>query len=239
MEKLNYGAIKLGLQLSSRQLEQFDIYYQELLDWNRRLNLTAITGYESVQIKHFLDSLTVILAWQQPISNMASRLIDVGSGAGLPGIPLKILWPEVRLTLLDSTAKKAAFLHNLKQKLGLDDVEIVVGRAEEVAHDPHYREKFDVVLSRAVAPLPTLVELTLPFGAIGGRFIAQKKGFIDSEISRAGEAISLLGGNLREVKRVNLEEFTDERWLVLIDKVSPTSGQYPRRPGIPSKRPLG
>jgi 16S rRNA (guanine527-N7)-methyltransferase len=239
METLNSGATKLGLQLSLRQLEQFEIYYQELLDWNRRLNLTAITGYKSVQIKHFLDSLSVTLAWQQAISNMGFQLIDVGSGAGLPGVPLKILWPDIRLVLLDSTAKKAAFLYNLIQKLGLDDVEIVVGRAEEVAHDPHYREKFDVVLSRAVAPLPTLVELTLSFATIGGRFIAQKKGLIDSEVSRAGEAIGRLGGILREVRRIKLGEFTDERWLILIDKVSPTSRQYPRRPGIPSKRPLG
>jgi len=247
MEKLNSGATKLGLQLNPRQLEQFYIYYQELLDWNRRFNLTAITDYESVQIKHFLDSLTVTLAWHQPISSMDFRLIDVGSGAGLPGIPLKILWPDIRLVLLDSTAKKAVFLHHLKQKLGLDDVEIVVGRAEEVAHETQYREKFDVVLSRAVASLPTLVEVTLPFCTIGGSFIAQKKGAIDpvrksngvdSEISRAAKAISLLGGNLREVKRVDLQEFTDERWLVVIDKVLPTPEQYPRRPGIPSKRPL-
>jgi 16S rRNA (guanine527-N7)-methyltransferase len=181
----------------------------------------------------------VTLAWQQAISNIGFQLIDVGSGAGLPGVPLKILWPDIRLVLLDSTAKKAAFLYNLKQKLRLNDVEIVVGRAEEVAHDSHYREKFDVVLSRAVAPLPTLVELTLSFATIGGRLIAQKKGLIDSEISRAGEAISRLGGILREVRRIKLGEFTDERWLVLIDKVSPTSSQYPRRPGIPSKRPLG
>ncbi len=238
MEKLNSGATKLGLHLSSRQLEQFYIYYQELLDWNRRLNLTAITDYEEVQIKHFLDSLTVTLAWQQPISSTDFRLIDVGSGAGLPGIALKILWPGIRLVLLDSTAKKAVFLHYLKQKLGLDDVEIVVGRAEEVAHEPQYREKFDVVLSRAVASLPTLVELTLPFCTIGGSFIAQKKGAIDPEISQAAKAISLMGGNLREVKRVDLEEFTDERWLVIIDKVSPTPQQYPRRPGIPAKRPI-
>jgi len=239
MEKLNSGATKLGLQLSPRQLEQFYIYYQELLDWNRRLNLTAITDYKSVQIKHFLDSLTVTLAWQQPISSVDFRLIDVGTGAGLPGIPLKILWPGIRLVLLDSTAKKAVFLHHLKRKLGLDDVEIVVGRAEEVAHETQYREKFDVVLSRAVASLPTLIELTLPFCTIGGSFIAQKKGAIDLEISQASQVISLLGGNLREVKRVDLEEFTGERWLVIIDKVSPTSEQYPRRPGIPSKRPLG
>jgi len=239
MEKLNSGAMKLGLQLSLRQLEQFYIYYQELIEWNRRLNLTSITDYEGVQIKHFLDSLTVTLAWQQPISSRDFRLIDVGTGAGLPGIPLKILWPDIRLVLLDSTAKKAVFLHHLKQKLGLDDVEIVVGRAEELAHEPQYREKFDVVLSRAVAALPTLVELTLPFCTIGGSFIAQKKGAIAPEVSRASKAISLLGGNLREVKRVELEEFTDERWLVVIDKVSPTPQQYPRRPGIPAKRPLG
>jgi 16S rRNA (guanine527-N7)-methyltransferase len=239
MERLSSGATKFGLHLNPGQLEQFYIYYQELVDWNRRLNLTSITDYENVQIKHFLDSLTVTLAWQQPISSMDFRLIDVGSGAGLPGIPLKILWPDIKLVLLDSTAKKAVFLHHLKQKLGLDGVEIVVGRAEGVAHDTQYREKFDVVLSRAVAPLPTLVELTLPFCTIGGSFIAQKKGAIDLEISRASQAISLLGGNLREVKRVDLQEFTDERWLVIIDKVSPTSEQYPRRPGTPLKRPLG
>ena len=165
-------------------------------------------------------------------------LIDVGTGAGIPGIPLKILLPEIKLVLLDATAKKATFLHHIKGKLELDNVEIIVGRAEEVAHKTQYRENFDLVLSRAVARLPTLVELTLPFCAPGGSFIAQKKGDVNSEITRADRAISLLGGNLREVKRIELAEFADERWLVIIDKVAPTPPQYPRRPGIPAKRPL-
>jgi 16S rRNA (guanine527-N7)-methyltransferase len=238
MEKLNSGATKLGLTLNPEQLEQFRIYYQELIDWNKRVNITRITDYKEVQIRHFLDSLTVALAWQPPITDIDFRLIDVGTGAGIPGIPLKIVFPHIRLVLLDSAAKKAAFLHHINHKLGLDNVDIIVGRAEEIAHDGQYRERFDIVLSRGVAPLATLVELTLPFCVIGGSFIAQKKGIIDPEISQADKAISLLGGRLREVRMVNLEEFADKRQLLIIDKVSPTPPQYPRRPGVPKKRPL-
>ncbi len=153
-------------------------------------------------------------------------------------LTLKILFPDMKLVLLDATAKKAAFLRHLVPLLGLDDVEIVVGRAEEVAHLAEYREKFTLVLSRAVAPLPTLVELTLPFCAVGGSFIGQKKGAIEQEMAAANRAISLLGGSLREVKRIDLEELADERWLVVINKVTATPQQYPRRPGMPAKRPI-
>ena len=237
MEKLEFGVKKLGLHLGQKQLGQFVIYYQELIDWNQRINLTAITDYEEVQIKHFLDSLSVTLALKQPIGG-GFRVIDVGTGAGLPGIPLKILWPDIKLTLLEATAKKADFLHHLKFRLGLVNVEIIVGRAERIAHDAEYREKFDLVLSRAVASLPTLVELTLPFCAVGGSFVAQKKGSVEREAGQAARAIELLGGKLGEVKKIELEEFPDERWLIAIDKASLTPREYPRRPGMPAKRPL-
>jgi len=238
MERLNHGANKLGLELSPQQLEKFQLFYQELVEWNRKINLTAITDYEEVQIKHFLDSLTVTLALTPQEKNQGYHVIDVGTGAGLPGIPLKIIWPGTRLVLLDATAKKATFLEHLRQRLGLEDIEIVVGRAEEIAHRNEYREKFDLVLSRAVANLPVLAELTLPFCAIGGSFIAQRKGDVETEVTQTDKAFRSLGSELREIKRINLDELGNDRYLVVVDKTSPTPDKYPRRPGIPSKRPL-
>ena len=196
---LRPGRKSWGWSLSQASLSGSMPIISELVDWNQRINLTAITDYEEVQIKHFLDSLTIALAWQPARGN---NVIDVGTGAGMPGIPLKIAFPDIKLVLLEATAKKVSFLHHIKEKLGLDDVEIIVGRAEEIAHVAQYRERFELVLSRAVAPLPTLVELTLPFCAIGGSFIAQKKGRVDDEISRADKAIGLLGGRVREVKKI-------------------------------------
>lgn len=235
MNKLAEGASKLGFVLDQHQLEQFELYYQELASWNERMNLTAIIAYQEVQLKHFLDSLTVLLALHP--GDRISRVIDVGTGAGMPGLPLKIALPYLKLTLLEATAKKVAFLRHLVERLTLKEVEVITGRAEEVAHLPAYREQFDLVLSRAVAGLPTLAELTLPFCRLGGLLVAQKKGDIEEEIRRAGRAITLLGGRLTEVKEVSLTGL-ERRLLVVVDKVNYTPPLYPRRPGIPAKRPL-
>jgi 16S rRNA (guanine527-N7)-methyltransferase len=238
MEKLLSGTHHLGLQLKPEQFDKFETYYHELMEWNRRINLTAITDYEDVQVNHFLDALTVVLVWQPPPGDTVPKVIDVGTGGGIPGVPLKIVFPKIRLALLEATAKKAAFLHHLQDRLKLEDTEIMVNRAEEVAHDTRYRERFDLVLSRAVAPLPTLAELTLPFCTIGGSVVVHKKGDINEETAQASGAIDTLGGKLREVKTIDLPEFRDQRRLVVIDKVSATPEKYPRRPGIPKKRPI-
>ncbi|MBN1644309.1 MAG: 16S rRNA (guanine(527)-N(7))-methyltransferase RsmG [Dehalococcoidales bacterium] len=238
MEKLKSGAAKLGLQLGEKELALFQTYYEELTDWNQRMNLTSITGYEAVQINHFLDSLTVLSAWEPSVGNPKPEVIDIGTGAGVPGIPLKIIFPEIRLALMDSTNKKTTFLNHLKQKLKMDDIKVITGRAEEVAHRSPYRERFDLVLTRALAPMATLVELTLPFCKIGGKVIAHKKGNIAQEIESAKKAINVLGGKLEEVKPVDLPEFPDHRYLVVVDKIAPTHEQYPRRSGMPVKKPI-
>ena len=239
MKKLIEGAGKLGIELSAGQVEQFELYYRELIEWNKKINLTAITDYSSVQAKHFLDSLTVTLALsEEEVASPDFRIVDVGTGAGFPGVPLKILFPRPGLVLIEPTTKKTAFLNHIIHKLELQNVEVLNSRAEEAGHLPAYREQFALVLSRAVALLPTLVELTLPFCRIGGRFIAQKKGSIEQEVARAKKAIAVLGGRLDETKKVELDEFTDARYLVIIDKISSTPGKYPRRPGVPKRRPI-
>jgi 16S rRNA (guanine527-N7)-methyltransferase len=239
MERLVDGAAKLGIELNARQIKQFELYYQELIEWNRKFNLTAITDYSEVQVKHFLDSLTITLALpEEEVERPDFNIIDIGTGAGFPGLPLKILFPQPRLVLIEPTAKKTAFLHHIIHRLELANVEVLNNRAEELAHWPSHREHFALAVSRAVAALPTLVELTLPFCRIGGRFIAQKKGEIDQEINEAKKAIATMGGKLNQIKKIESDEFDDERYLVIIDKIYPTPGKYPRRPGIPRRRPI-
>jgi 16S rRNA (guanine527-N7)-methyltransferase len=239
MQRLIQGADKLGIELDARQVDRFELYYRELMKWNKKANLTAITDYPSVQVKHFLDSLTIVLAlpgnqMQKPDFN----IVDVGTGAGFPGVPLKIVFPRPGLVLIEPTAKKTSFLRHIVRTLELENVEVLNSRAEEAGHLPLYREQFDLALSRAVAPLPALVELTLPFCHIGGRFVAHKKGEIDQEINDAKNAIAELGGGLGQIKKIELDEFTDARYLIIIDKIHPTPDKYPRRTGVPQRRPI-
>jgi len=239
VKKLIEGAGKLGIEVNARQVRQFELYYQELIEWNKKINLTAITDCSSVQVKHFLDSLTITLALPEgEVGRPDFNIIDIGTGAGFPGVPLKILFSQPRLVLIEPTTKKTAFLYHIIRRLELENVEVLNNRAEEAAHLPLYREQFALVLSRAVASLPTLVELTLPFCQIGGRFIAQKKGEIDQEINVAKEAIAALGGKLDRIKKIELDEFNEERYLVIIGKIYPTPDKYPRRPGLPKRRPI-
>jgi 16S rRNA (guanine527-N7)-methyltransferase len=237
MRFLAEGAAALGIKLGAYEIEQFDTYYRELLDWNSRINLTAITDLKDVQVKHFLDSLTVIKALSRE-KKVISRFIDVGTGAGFPGIPLKIAFPDIKMVLLEATAKKVSFLKHIINQLGMTGIDVITGRAEEIAQKSEYREQFDAVLSRAVAPLQVLAELTLPFCAIGGSVIAQKKGDIQLELEQSGRAINVLGGSLLSVESIQMEGLDDNRCLVVIDKIASTPLKYPRRPGMPEKRPI-
>lgn len=237
MERLTAGAKALGVVLTPSQIAAFDRYREELLAWNRRVNLTAITRPEEVEVKHFLDSLSILLAVPGGL-RAGARVLDVGTGGGFPGVPLKVACPDIRLTLLDSVQKKAEFLRHLVRVLGLADVQVVTDRAEARARDAAFREGFDLVVARAVAELAVLAELTLPFCALGGKAVLGKKSDLAEEIERASPAIDLLGGRLRDVLPVDLPGLTG-RVLVVLEKVHPTPGDYPRRPGLPEKRPLG
>ena len=230
---------RFGVNLSSAQVDQFAAYSRLLLDWNERVNLTAITDPAEVIVKHFLDSLACLsLLLPAHQADRPVRLLDVGSGAGFPGLALKLARPEIVLTLLDSVGKKTAFLDHAASELGLADVEVLTGRAEEVGVHPRYRETFDVVTSRAVAELAVLVELCLPCLRVGGLMIAQKKAGIEDELRAAGRAVQVLGGRLRPVIEYELPGAPDPRWLIAIEKVAPTSARYPRRVGVPAKKPL-
>ncbi|MSQ22854.1 MAG: 16S rRNA (guanine(527)-N(7))-methyltransferase RsmG [Dehalococcoidia bacterium] len=237
MQWLESGAQKLGFALTSQQLQQFRRYQQELLAWNRKFNLTAITEPADIEQFHFLDSLSVALALPDSV-RATGRLCDVGSGAGFPGVPLKLLFPGIRLTLIDSTAKRARFLSALVAALGLENVEVRTGRCEDLAQDAQLRESFDAVVARAVAPLRVLAEYALPFCRLGGCGVFQKKGGIQAELAEAAQAWKELGGGHPVVKPIPQEVLGGDRVLVVVEKVSGTADRYPRRAGVPAKRPL-
>ncbi len=232
---LRRGAAELGLNLSERQFEQFEEYYRLLVEWNAKFNLTSRTGYDDVQTIHFLDSLSLV---RSGIEFDDKRFIDVGAGAGFPGLPLKIAFPEIQLTLLEATGKKTVFLTEVVAALGLKDVIVLNLRAEDAARKPDQREKYDIAVSRAVASLDTLCELCLPFCRVGGSFIAMKKGDTTAEIKAANKGITILGGRLRVIEMINLTDLADARQLVVIDKIKRTPQEYPRRSGLPAQKPL-
>ena len=246
MELFSKAARDMGFELMPVHLEMFRAYYHELVSWNRRFNLTAITEYEHVQIRHFLDSLTCLLAlgvyrngrWWPGVPAQGMRVLDVGSGAGFPGLPLKILYPHLALTLLEATGKKTEFLEHIVTHLGLEKVTVIRGRAEDLGQDEAHRESYDLVLARAVADLTVLVEYFLPLCHLGARCVAQKGSAAHEELTAAHYAISLLGGEMHYVIPVELPGLAETRHLVIIDKVARTPQKYPRRPGMPGKRPL-
>ena len=238
MKILAEGATRLGIALSPAQLELFEAYYRELVQWNRRVNLTNITEYVEVQQKHFLDSLTLHVA----VGGIEARakVLDVGAGAGFPGLPLKLAFPIIELVLVESVGKKTQFLEHLRAALELPDVEVLQGRAETLAHRDALRETYDLVAARGLARMQILLEYCLPFCKPGGVVAAMKHGgpALDSELDSAAMALNTLGGRVATVYPVELPGLTDNRVVVVVEKTSPSPGRYPRRPGIPSKRPL-
>ena len=225
----------LGIRLSSSQLAALTCYEAELVDWNSRFNLTAIDSPETIRIKHFLDSLTCLLVMKD---RPMERIIDIGTGAGFPGVPIKIVYPSLGMTLVDSVGKKVDFCRHITQKLGLKNVEVIHGRAEELGQHPEYREQYDWAVARAVAVLPVLAEYMLPLVRVAGGMIAMKGESAPAEAHSAENALRLLGGTLERLVPITLPGVADERYLVVVDKAVATPRKYPRRAGIPAKRPL-
>ncbi len=225
----------LGIQLTEKQKQQFDKFYELLVEWNKVMNLTGITEYEEVNEKHFVDSVALVKAVSL---NEKQNLIDVGTGAGFPGIPLKIVFPHLKVTLLDSLNKRIKFLDTVIEELGLEHIETIHGRAEDFAKQAHYREQYDICVSRAVANLATLSEYSLPYVKIGGLFIPYKSGEIEEELSHSEKAITILGGKLDQVIKFELPGSEIGRSFVKIEKVKSTAKKYPRKAGLPSKEPL-
>lgn len=224
---------KLNISLSEMQINQFIRFYEMLIEKNKVMNLTAITEFDEVIDKHFLDSLNLFRLIDL---NSEKRILDLGTGAGFPGIPLKIAFPKIKITLVDSLNKRVMFLNDVVNQLGLEDVECVHARAEDLAKKKEYREEYDICVSRAVANLSTLSEYCIPFVKVGGNFISYKSGDCDKEISSSKAAIKKLGARISKVENFEIKDMG--RSFVVIDKISSTPNKYPRKAGLPSKEPL-
>ena len=223
----------IGIELTNSQLNAFETYYDMLIDRNKVMNLTAITEFDEVMDKHFLDSVYLFRSIELKADY---KLIDIGTGAGFPGIPLKIVFPELKITLLDSLNKRVGFLNDVIDELNLNDIEAIHGRAEDIARDKTYRASYDIAVSRAVANLSTLSEYCLPFVKIGGKFVSYKSGDCADEVDNAKAAIHLLGGKINKIDEFSYSN--NSRSFIVIDKVMNTSNKYQRKAGLPSKKPL-
>jgi 16S rRNA (guanine527-N7)-methyltransferase len=236
MEKLVHEAQALfNIHLTGRQVMALLTYERELLEWNQKFNLTAIRDTEAIRTKHFLDSFSCVLAWK---ANPPARLIDVGTGAGFPGLPLKILYPNMHVTLVESVGKKAMFCQHVVRVLGLENVEVIQARAEDLGQRPEYRERYDWAVARAVAQLNVLGEYLLPLVKVGGMMLAQKGESGPAEAQSAEKALKILGGKIKQLIPVNLPGVADDRYLIIIEKVAATPNKYPRKAGVPTKMPL-
>jgi 16S rRNA (guanine527-N7)-methyltransferase len=236
MEKLVQDAQTLfNVQLTRRQVIALSSYERELIEWNQKFNLTAIRDVTGIRTKHFLDSFSCVLAWK---TNPPANLIDIGSGAGFPGIPLKIIYPNMKVTLVESVGKKAMFCQHIVSLLGLEGVNVINSRAEDLGQMREYREGYDWGIARAVANMRVLAEYLLPLVQVGGVMLAQKGESGPAEVHTAERVIKLLGGEVRQLVPVTLPGVVEERHLVLVDKVATTPPGYPRKPGVPAKKPL-
>lgn len=238
MEKIDLlkdGLKKIGIAYNDKMLEQFSRYYELLVEWNDKFNLTAITDPEGVVVKHFLDSL--LLLKLKDLTDV-NTLLDLGTGAGFPGIPIKIVYPQLKLSLVDSVNKKVQFLNVVASELGLDNVQCIHSRAEDLAKDLEHREKYDIVVSRAVSNLATLSEYCIPFVKVGGIFTSYKSADYEMELEDAKNAINLLGGTIEAIEVIPLPASDINRAYIFIRKINHTANKFPRKAGMPLKNPL-